>query len=90
MSLKSCLSMSAELGLPDLWRNIEKELLGQAKMVPCAMVHSRYVNFSASALTLLMSESPSDSNLSDEDAHRLVLAGTRLLVDHYPHVSKRI
>ena len=89
MSVKSCLSMSTKLGLPDLWRNIEKELLGQAKMVTRAMAHSKYVNFSTSALTLLMSESPSDGNLSDEDAHRPVLAGTRLLVDHYPHVSKR-
>ena len=89
MSVKSCLTMSGELGLPDLDKYIEKQLLCQAKMVPRAITHARCVIFSQSALTLLMSASMSSREINNDDAHRLVLAGTRLLADYYPSIGKR-
>ena len=89
MSVKSCLTMSGELGLPDLHKYIPKQLLCQIKLVPCATTHARYINFSQSALTLLMSASMSGREINDDDAHRLVLAGTRLLADYYPSIGKR-
>lgn len=90
MSVKSCLHMSFKLKLPELHREIAKKLLKQTKLVPHATTHSgtTCITFSTSAITLLMSGSLSDSYISEEDAHRLVVAGTSLLADHFPLAVK--
>ena len=55
MSVKSCLSMSFQLNLPQLHKEIATELLRQVKLVPHATTHAGQINFSTSAITLLMS-----------------------------------
>ncbi len=89
MSVKACLRMSLELQLPDLHKEIARELYRQAKMVPKATAHSGIVDFSPSALVLLMSGGLSDGNVDEEDAFRLVMAGTPLLFDHFPQTVQR-
>lgn len=84
MSVKSFLKMAVELNLPDLQGEIAKELLKQTKLVPHATTHSGTITFSTSSITLLMSGNLSDTNISEDDAHRLVVAGTSLLTDHFP------
>ena len=89
MLVKSCLHISIELGLPDQHTEIAKELLKQGKMVTRATTHSRAINLSASALTLVMSGSLSNGIVNDKDARRLVLAGTSLLADYFPLLCKK-
>ena len=55
MSVKSCLSMSFQLNLPQLHEEIATELLRLVKLVPHATTHAGQINFSTSAITLLMS-----------------------------------
>ena len=88
MSVKFCLRMSLELKLPERHREIAKELQKQTKLVPHATTHSGTITFSTSAITLLMLGSLSDGYISEDDAHRLVVAGTSLLADNFPLTVK--
>ena len=90
MSVKSFLNMALELGLPDLHKEIAKQLISQTKVVPRATVHSRAINFSTSVLTLLMSESLSHGEVDEKDVQRLASAGTSLLIDHFAHIKRPI
>jgi hypothetical protein len=89
MSSRSCLRMALELELPQLHREIGRELLKQTKMVPRTKKHAGNTTFSPSAMTLLTSGSLSDGEMTDEDAHRLVVAGTPLIADHFSTSVKR-
>ena len=60
--------MSLELELPELHREVAKELLKQTKLVPHATTHSWTTIFLTLEITLLMLGSLSDGNINEEDA----------------------
>lgn len=78
-------TMSFQLNLPELHEEIATELLRQVKLVPHATTHTGQINLSRSAITLLLSGTLLESQMSEDDAHRLVVAGTSMmLTDHFP------
>ena len=61
---------------------IAKRLYKDAPMVPRTTVHSRSITFSPTSYTLL-TEVDLLAGPTEEDAHRLVMAGSPLLSDHF-------
>ena len=84
MSTKAFLQMALDLfGQSVLLRKVTKELLEVANLVPEAKLHNGRVTFSTCFRIVLVHGPACAETISRQDAHRLVMASTHLLQDHF-------
>ena len=88
MSAKSFLMIALDLELPNLREKLVSTLLKQASLVPRAIAHARYVNFSVSAFTFIMKGNLT-SGVTGEDTQRLINAAMPILRDRFPTMTRK-